>query len=86
MKELEASCSRYAERRSETILTRSERRQARSAKLQIGQAQMAYVMQQHAKNCSECLRDIDKGLRVIAHPAGLLSLDPRSTNLKHRGK
>ncbi len=61
MKELEASCSRYAERRSETILTESERRQARSAKFQIGQAQMAYVMQQHAKNCSECRRGTDKG-------------------------
>ncbi len=61
MKELEASCSKYAERRSETILTRSERRQSRSAKLQIGQAQMAYVMQQHAKSCSECRRDTDKG-------------------------
>jgi hypothetical protein len=61
MKELEASCSRYAERRTETILTESERRQARSAKLQIGQAHMAYVMQQHAKSCSECRRGSDKG-------------------------
>ena len=60
MKELEASCFRYAERRSEIILTGSERRQARSAKRQIGQAQMAYVMQQHAKNCSECRRDAVK--------------------------
>ena len=54
MKELEASCSRYAERRSETVLTVSlEIRLARSAKRQVGQAQTAYVMQQHAKNCSE---------------------------------
>jgi mono/diheme cytochrome c family protein len=49
MKELEASCARYDERRSKT------------AKRQIGQAQMAYVMQQHAKNCSECHRDRAKG-------------------------
>jgi hypothetical protein len=61
MKELEAACSRYADRRTETILTASERRQARSAKLQIGQAQMAYVMQQHVKSCSECRRGTDKG-------------------------
>lgn len=57
MKELEASCSRYAERRSQMVLTRSERRQGKSAKRQIGQAQMAFVMQQHAKSCSECRRD-----------------------------
>ena len=57
MKELEASSSRYAERRSKKLLTKSERRQALSAKRQIAQAQMAYVMQQHAKNCSECRRD-----------------------------
>ncbi len=61
MMELEASCSRYAERRSEIVLTRSERRQARSAKRQVGQAQMAYVMQQHAKNCSECRREKVEG-------------------------
>jgi mono/diheme cytochrome c family protein len=61
MKELEASCARYDERRSKTVVAGSERRQGRSAKRQIGQAQMAYVMQQHAKNCSECHRDRAKG-------------------------
>jgi hypothetical protein len=61
MKELEASCARYDERRSRTVLTASERREGRSAKRQIGQAQMAYVMQQHATNCSECQRERAKG-------------------------
>jgi hypothetical protein len=54
MKELELACVRYAERRSQENMTKSERRQALSAKRQIGQAQMAYVMQQHAKSCSQC--------------------------------
>jgi hypothetical protein len=61
MMELEASCSRYAERRLEIVPPPSERRQGRSAKRQIGQAQIAYVMQQHLKNCSECRRDRVKG-------------------------
>ena len=61
MKELEASGARYDERRSKTLLTGSERRQGRSAKRQIRQAEMAYVMQQHVKNCSECRRDRVEG-------------------------
>ena len=61
MKELEASCARYDERRSRTVLTGSERRKGRSAKRQIGQAQMAYVMQQHVTNCSVCQRERVKG-------------------------
>ncbi|HTZ57002.1 MAG TPA: hypothetical protein VMB49_02850 [Acidobacteriaceae bacterium] len=58
MKELELSSARYAERRSQKLLAKSERRTASSAKRQIGQAHMAYVMQQHLKNCSECRRDL----------------------------
>jgi hypothetical protein len=57
MKELELACIKYAERRSQELLTKSERRQALSAKRQVGQSQMAYVMQQHAKNCSQCRLD-----------------------------
>ena len=58
MKELEASCSRYAERRWETIPLGVERRKASPQKHRFGQAQMAYIMQMHLQNCSECRGEI----------------------------
>jgi hypothetical protein len=54
MKELEASCSRYAERRREMIPLSVERRKASPGKRRFGQAQMAYIIQMHLQNCSEC--------------------------------
>jgi hypothetical protein len=54
MRELEASCSRYAERRRETIPLSLERRKEFPGKHRFGQAQMAYIMQMHLQNCSQC--------------------------------
>ena len=58
MKELEASCSRYTERRRETIALNVERRKASPGKRRFGQAQMAYIMQMHLQNCGECKGEV----------------------------
>jgi hypothetical protein len=56
MKELETSCSRFAERRLQTIPPKSERRLVSSIKRRIRLAQMSYIMQMHLNNCVECHR------------------------------
>jgi hypothetical protein len=58
MKELEASCSRFAERRLKTIAPKSERRLVFSIKRRIRLAQMSYLMQTHLRSCVECRRPI----------------------------
>jgi hypothetical protein len=58
MKELEASCSRYADRRLESIQPKFERRKVSPGRLRVGQAQMAYLIQVHLQNCIECRRDL----------------------------
>jgi hypothetical protein len=57
MKELEASCNRYAERRQESILPKFERRKVSPGRHRLGQAQLAYLMRVHLQNCVECRRD-----------------------------
>jgi hypothetical protein len=58
MKELEASCNRYAERRQEsTIKPKFERRKVSPGRHRVAQAQLAYLMRVHLQNCVECRRD-----------------------------
>jgi hypothetical protein len=59
MKELEASCSRYAERRLESILPKFERRRVSPGRHRLAQAQLAYLMQVHLQNCIECRATCD---------------------------
>jgi hypothetical protein len=57
MKELEASCSRYAERRLESVRPKFERRKVSPGRHRVAQAQMAYLIRVHLQNCAECRRD-----------------------------
>lgn len=54
MKELEAVCSRYEERRRVAIQPNSERRNAPSGRYRAGQARIAYLIQLHRQSCATC--------------------------------
>jgi hypothetical protein len=56
MKELEANCNRFAERRIKTIPPQAERRLVFSIKRRMRLAQMSYLVQTHLRNCVECRR------------------------------
>ena len=66
MKELEASCSRYAERRLESIRPQFERRKVSPGRHRLAQAQLAYLMQVHLQNCIECRRDVCDSQFLVA--------------------
>jgi hypothetical protein len=54
MRELEAVCRRYGERRLEAIPPSSERRNAPFGRDRAGQARIAYLIQLHRQNCAAC--------------------------------
>ena len=54
MKELEAVCSRYEERRRVAILPNSERRNTPSGRYRAGEARIAYLIQLHRQTCATC--------------------------------
>jgi hypothetical protein len=54
MKELEAVCSRYEERRRRVIPPSAERRNAPSERDRTGQARIAYIILLHRQNCAAC--------------------------------
>jgi hypothetical protein len=80
MKELEASCSRFAERRLKTIAPKSERRLVFSIKRRIRLALMSYLMQTHLHSCVEPAAPFDllisgadnKRMRLFVLPLRLL--------------
>jgi hypothetical protein len=56
MKELEISRDRYAERRSNAVSPKQERREPSPGKRRLGLAQSSYLIQLHLQNCTECRR------------------------------
>jgi hypothetical protein len=54
MKELEAICSRYEERRRVAISPSSERRYMPFGKYRAGQARIAYLIRLHRQSCAAC--------------------------------
>ncbi len=57
MKELEASFTRYSDRRRTSIPRTFERRKVFAAWFRLGQARAAYIMQAHQRGCIACRCD-----------------------------
>jgi hypothetical protein len=57
MKELEASFSRYAERRQKVVASPVERRKGFDLRCRATQARNAYLILVHRHNCAVCRSD-----------------------------
>lgn len=57
LKELEATCDQYAERRHSTVQAEAERRSQPMGTRRAGQFQMAYTIMVHRQNCGACRCD-----------------------------
>jgi hypothetical protein len=58
MKELQASCDKYAERRHIATGPEQERRKGLLGSRRLGQFRVAYLMQAHRINCDVCQHDL----------------------------
>jgi hypothetical protein len=58
MEEPQASCDNYAERRHTVVRPESERRTQVTGSRRLGQFRVAYLIQNHRRNCDMCRSDV----------------------------
>lgn len=58
MKELQATCDKYTERRQVSSGPQQERRKGPSGSRSLGQFRVAYLMQAHRISCDVCRHDL----------------------------
>jgi hypothetical protein len=57
MRELQASCEKYSERRHTATGPERERRKGPIGSRRLGQFRVSYLIQDHRMNCEVCLLD-----------------------------